>query len=45
MARIKVLAARIASGTAWLVAATATLAAAYGGSAAAAHIGTWIEWR
>ena len=45
MARVKVLGARMMGFAAWGAVAAATLSAAYAGSAAAAHIGTWIEWR
>ncbi|WP_174298045.1 hypothetical protein [Sphingomonas bacterium] len=45
MARVKMYAGRVANSTAWLIAGGATLAAAYAGSAIAAHLGTLIDWR
>ena len=45
MARVKMLGARVMGLAAWAAVAAATLGAAYGGSAIAAHCGSWIEWR
>ena len=45
MARAKMLGARVMTMAAWSAVAAATLTAAYGCGAIAAHAGTWISWR
>ena len=45
MARVKMLGTRVIGAAAWATIAAMTLGVAYGGSAIAAHCGTWFEWR
>ena len=45
MARVKVLTHRMMEFAAWAAAAATMLGLAYEGSAAAAHVGSLIQWR